>query len=379
MPSLEKSATKFLHASDLHLGSHQYRNPARSYDYINTLKEILAVGIGHSVDFYIFGGDFFTSLDILPGYFQEIISILREFKEKHDVPLIGIEGNHDIRRYSHGKKFIRGQSWIKILADLGLIILLDTESDVPNPDLFKSFDFKSRKGGKIEIKDAVIYGTRFLREKQELFLPAIKDSIPFDDNKYHILLQHFGIAGQMNNVPGINYAKIKILKQKVNYLALGHYHLQYQIDGWIFNPGSPEAVSTIEHSFQRGIFLVNIYRDEEFKKYLTKVRALRLKNRSFMWRTVCIPNDYRVRNSTQINDFIVRELYNSLPPEHLKKYHEYGGNPILYLKLTGRDRFKSRKIPLKILSKKIKDELKFIHVKIFEKFTKSTITLMNYL
>ncbi len=48
MPSLEKPAIKFLHASDLHLGSHQYRNPSRSYDYINILKEILAVGTKNS-------------------------------------------------------------------------------------------------------------------------------------------------------------------------------------------------------------------------------------------------------------------------------------------------------------------------------------------
>ena len=152
-----------------------------------------------------------------------------------------------------------------------------------------------------------------------------------------------------------------------------------QVELWIFNPGSPEAVSTIEHSFQRGIFLVTIHRDENQKQFSTKVRVVKLKNRSYLWRTVCIPNGFKFRNSSQFNDFIVRNLCNSLPPDHLKNRIELHEKPILYLKLTGRDQFNSRKIAAKILAEKIKDELQFLQVKIFEKFTKPTTTLMNYL
>ena len=68
---------RFIHASDIHLGSHQYENSSRSDDYIFALKEILQVALDYSVDFVLLGGDVFNSLDMLPGKMTIIIEILR--------------------------------------------------------------------------------------------------------------------------------------------------------------------------------------------------------------------------------------------------------------------------------------------------------------
>ena len=238
------SLTKFIHASDIHLGSHQYRNEDRANDFISAFEEILATSVLHQVDFILLGGDVFTSLEMLPGKLTRVVNLLNNFKNETEnrILIVAIEGNHDIRKFSRGQRFKqRGQSWLKLLASLGLIILLDADVELPPDEMFKEYDFKTRKGGKIRIKDVIIYGTRYLGQNPVEYLLKLKDGIEKDDDLFHILLQHFGIKGQMEQVPGVNYRRIQILKNRVNYLALGHFHLQFILDDWIFNPGSSEA------------------------------------------------------------------------------------------------------------------------------------------
>lgn len=109
-------SVKFIHASDIHLGCKQYRNTHRSNDFIHAFQEILSLACSHKVDFIILGGDVFTSIDMLPGNLNRIIDILTDFKDNSSIPIIAIEGNHDIRRYSKGIKFERNVQFL-LLAD----------------------------------------------------------------------------------------------------------------------------------------------------------------------------------------------------------------------------------------------------------------------
>ena len=105
------------------------------------------------MDFLLLGGDVFTSLEMLPGKLTKIINLLTSFKKvtKNQISIIAIEGNHDIRKFSRGVRFKkRGQSWLKLLARLGLIVLLDAELDGAPEEIFKSYNFQTRKGGKIQ-------------------------------------------------------------------------------------------------------------------------------------------------------------------------------------------------------------------------------------
>ena len=109
----KQNSVKFIHASDIHLGSHQYRSEHRSDDFIRAFYEILSLAIHYNVDFIILGGDVFTSLEILPGKLTKIVNILKNFniQTEGSIPLIAIEGNHDIRKFSRGMRFSqRGQS-----------------------------------------------------------------------------------------------------------------------------------------------------------------------------------------------------------------------------------------------------------------------------
>ena len=144
----ENEKIRFIHASDIHLGTGQYQNPERSDDFLKVLKGILDLAIKKMVNFIILGGDVFGSLDLLPEQLGKIVKILKHFKEKTQnlIKIIAIEGNHDIRKYSRGARIKRRQSWLRFLQDLDLLILLDINPDARPENLFQTYDFKSKRG-----------------------------------------------------------------------------------------------------------------------------------------------------------------------------------------------------------------------------------------
>lgn len=371
-----QDVVRFIHASDIHIGSQQYRNEYRADDFIRAFQEILELAISYHVDFILLGGDVFTSLEMLPGKLDKIVNILKNFYQytNQTISIVAIEGNHDIRKFSRGVRFKqRGQSWLKLLANLGLVILLDADLEAPPMEMFKPYNFKTRKGGKIQIKNVVIYGTRYLGEKPISYLSKIRKGIQNDDGLFHILLQHFGIEGQMKNVPGINIDYIQPLKHRIDYLALGHFHKQFIVDGWIYNPGSPEAVCSIDTSFKRGVFLVEIIGKE---KYTKKVQMIRLNNRNHLWETIVCKS---YRNKFDFYKYILQKLKQSLKALNPNIEPSNSMMPVLYLILKGLKPSKSCNIKEKELSKLIIDEIPIVDVKIYRKFTNSSKSLDKYL
>jgi len=365
---------KFIHASDIHLGSHQYRNNYRANDFISAFEEILSLAVIHQVDFILLGGDVFTSLEMLPGLLTKIVNLLTRFKivTKNQILIIAIEGNHDIRKFSRGQRFKqRGQSWLKLLASLGLIILLDADVELPSDEIFTEYDFKTRKGGKIKIKDVIIYGTRYLGQNPAEDLLKLKDGIVKDDDLFHILLQHFGIKGQLEHVPGVDYRRIQMLKDRVNYLALGHFHLQFILDDWIFNPGSSEASCSSDFSFTRGIFLVSITKNDTYTKCVKKIR---LTNRTYRWETLYIKREFR--NKESLYNYIIQKLKNSFDPfNNSESELRCIQIPVLFLVLKGMKPHHRCKINKKELTQKICENLPVVDVRIYQKFSDFLKTL----
>ncbi len=369
---------KFIHASDVHLGTAQYRNEYRSDDFIRAFQEILELAINFHVDFILLGGDIFTSLEMLPGKLTKIVNMLMDFKEftNNSILIIAIEGNHDIRKFSRGFRFERrGQSWLKLLNSLGLIVLLDIDLEAPSEEMFKPYNFETKKGGKIQIKDVMIYGTHYLGEKPISFLSKIRKAILKNNGLFNILLQHFGIEGQMETVPGVKLDDIQPLRHRVNYLALGHFHKQFILEDWIYNPGSPEAVCSIDNSFKRGIFLVEI--SKNFEKFDKQVKIIRLINRKYLWETIHL--NFEIRNKREFVTFILNKLKSSLKYLNYDIHPSNPQMPLLYLMLKGIEPSKSCKITEKDLRRKICDTLPVVDVMIYQKHVKSLKTLDNYI
>ncbi|MBY9014283.1 MAG: DNA repair exonuclease [Candidatus Lokiarchaeota archaeon] len=362
------SLIKFIHASDIHLGSHQYRNEDRANDFISAFEEILTTAVIHQVDFILLGGDVFTSLEMLPGKLTRVVNLLNKFKNETDnrIKIVAIEGNHDIRKFSRGQRFKqRDQSWLKLLASLGLIILLDADVELAPDEIFKEYDFKTGKGGKIRIKDVIIYGTRYLGQNPEEYLSKLRDGIVRDDNLFHILLQHFGIEGQMAQVPGVNYQRIQILKDRVNYLALGHYHLQFILDDWIFNPGSSESACSSDFSFIRGIFLITVTNNENYTKCVKKIRLM---NRTYRWETIYLKRE--LRSNENLYNYVIRKLKNIFDPI---KNSDSGLRsiqiPVLFLVLKGMKPHHKCKINTKELTDLLIENLPVVDARIYQKFS----------
>jgi len=266
---------KFLHLADLHLGKRQYNIKERYKDYFRAFNWMLTLSIKEEVDFIIISGDIFDSKSIDPTVLTKVYYTIHDFKEeskkqlKRDIPIVCIEGNHDNPIY-------KKKSWMTFLADLELIILLSGKYDTDTKTFtFDSFsEKKAHRGGKIEIKkDTFIYGVSYFGSFTQHIFNALKNAIPKDDSKFNILMMHFGLEGQDpgSNKPGVKRETrtLKELHDKVNYLALGHYHKQYVFpskDPWVFNPGSLELNDLRELSYPRGAFLATISGKEYYRK-----------------------------------------------------------------------------------------------------------------
>ncbi len=368
---------RFIHTSDIHLGSHQYEKSLRSDDFIFALKEVLQISQNISADFILLGGDIFNSLDILPGKMKVIIEILKEFQKatKGKVPIITIEGNHDIRRFSRGVKFRhRDQSWLKVCAKLGLLILLDADFQAPSEHVFQPYDFEQVKGGKIQIKNVVIYGSRYLGEKPISALSIIRKGIKKEGGIYNILLQHFGVEGQMKNVPGVPLEILKPLHHRVDYLALGHFHKQFILDNWIYNPGSAEAVSSMDFKYNRGIFFVEISGLETFEK---KVQILKLNNRRYLKKFIC--NPFQFKKKENFYRYIIKRL--KMAPEFVRitKITSCLKSPFLFLTIRGVKPFLYYDIKHREFEKFLVQNLPIVGAKVYQNYDSKIITLENYL
>jgi len=344
------------------------------------LKGIIDLAITKKVNFILLGGDVFSSLDILPEQLGRIVKILKDFREKtqNSIKIIAIEGNHDIRKYSRGARIKRRQSWLRFLQDLDLLILLDINPDAPPEKLFQTYDYKTKKGGKIRIGNIIVYGTSYLGRRTEELLPRIRSGIAKNDGCFHILLQHFGIKGQMKNVPGILPYKVQPLKDRINYLALGHYHLQFKLGGWIFNPGSGEAVSSIESNYKRGIFLVEINTESEKKNNFSfNVKNITLKNREHLWFTIYFPQIFQ--GEQDVISFITEKLKKKFSDKIEERNLPHSKKPVLYLVLRGNKPLFSSNLDLRNLQYRILEQFPVISTRIYEKYVENIRTLETFI
>lgn len=369
---------KFLHASDLHLGRFQYRNQARANDFIVAFEKLLILARSQKVDFILLGGDVFNSLELMPGIFTLLIKVIKQHQEcnETEIPIIAIEGNHDIRKMSRGMRFKeRGQSWLKVMNELGLIILLDGEVNDPTAEMFAPYNFERRSGGKIRIKEAIIYGTHYLGENPYKELRKIGMAIEQEKEPgtFRILLQHFGIEGQLGDVPGIDFRQVDPLRDTVDYLALGHFHDCFIIDDWVFNPGSTEAGCSADHSYVRGVFLVEM----NHKKPSKKVKHVQLANRSFLNLKILL--ETTCTNSESLYREVIRKLRENIPHESMKTFQDERLMPVLYLTLKGKSLSRSCKINEKNLTAMIIKNIPIVDVHLRQRFKTEKTTLEIFL
>jgi DNA repair exonuclease SbcCD nuclease subunit len=248
---------RFLHLADVHLGFDRYDSKARTQDFFYAFQDVLEkYALDESVDFVLIAGDLFEHRNIQPQILNQAQVCLQRLREA-GIPVLAIEGNHDNRPY--GTK----TSWLRYLADWGQLILLEPGDGAAGEPFYTPWN--GTHGGYIDLACGVrVLGSRWYGASAPKAIEQIAAAVaelPPTANPT-VLLFHHGLEGQVSRYAGaLRYPEVLPLKQAgIDYLALGHIHKNYEVEGWIFNPGSIEANSVEESRFVRGAYVVEIER-----------------------------------------------------------------------------------------------------------------------
>lgn len=248
---------RFLHVADVHLGFDRYDSKERTQDFFYALQDALnRYAIAPQVDFVLIAGDLFEHRNIQPNILNQAQICLQSLQAA-GIPVLAIEGNHDNRPY--GTK----TSWLRYLSDWGALKLLEPGDLTAGEPFYAPWNEDTKRGGYIDLPCGVRvlgsywYGATAPKAIEQI-AAAIQALPPSSGGT--VLMFHHGLEGQIARYQGaLRYADLLPLKRAgVDYLALGHIHKNYELENWIFNPGSIEANSVEEASFARGVYLVEL-------------------------------------------------------------------------------------------------------------------------
>ena len=253
---------KFLHLSDVHLGCRRYNLEERTKDFFRSWHDVITThALPGRVDFMLIAGDFFDRRNIDPQTMNHALAGLQTLKDA-GIPVVVIEGNHDRR------DAVSPYSWMRSFSQAGYLVLLEPASDEENPLTMTPWDDAERSGSYIDIKGARIFGSHWYGTTANVAIPMLADALrrARGENLFNILMLHTDVEGQLSRpIPALSVERLKELRALVDYVALGHTHKRFEIDGWAYNPGSLEACSIDEYREERGAYLVEVDDDRNVK------------------------------------------------------------------------------------------------------------------
>ena len=236
---------KFAHCADIHLGARPRSIRRRKLDIFDSYITMCRDMVSRDVSTVIMAGDvlhtkmvdFETSSKLREGL--EIISSGSNVV----VDIVAIPGNHD---------YVADFDWLK-----------HYENYLTTPALV-DYRFDSwRTYGTVYIYD-VPWGT--IKDNVELIKKYYEQANP---ENFNILVCHQAVEGKIygenKSIPAIPLEFIQSIRDRFNYIALGHIHHSYIVDGVAFNPGSIEYLSTGDWGAVTGYFLVSVYDDLSFE------------------------------------------------------------------------------------------------------------------
>jgi DNA repair exonuclease SbcCD nuclease subunit len=256
---------QFIHLADVHLGYDQYGSKERYNDFARAFMDILDDAIRRKVDVVLIAGDLFNKRAIDALTLTQAYESLQKLKAQ-SIPVVAIEGNHDRSYYRDG------MSWLKFLARQKLLALLnpimrDGEPVLApwNPDtlLGAYFDLSDGTGrSRLRVYGLPWFGASTARvvESFARALSRARAGEAREGVEYRVLLMHTGVDGVVPHLHGLpTRAQLEPLHGLVDYLALGHVHKPYEMDGWMYNPGSTETCGAEEAQWEdRGYYHVEV-------------------------------------------------------------------------------------------------------------------------
>lgn len=276
---------RFVHIGDIHLGYRQYKLSERENDYFQAFLDICSGDFlqANQIDFMVISGDLFDMRSISADVYNQAVYALRQAKE-YGIPVIAIEGNHDLKEAQHYSS--SPGSWYEALAQNSLMTFLyPSASESGDLELLPLASDKFQGGAYIDLvirqHKVRIIGSRWYGMKANNVIPLYAEKIKDlpDRADFSIFLFHGGYEDVLPlNMGGISLASFEALGKEVDYIGLGHIHQYYTVKGskeqdYVFNPGSLEAHSTLEATFERGALITEVNDNNQissttlYKKY----------------------------------------------------------------------------------------------------------------
>lgn len=273
----------FLHLADTHVGFMQYGQKKRYNDFAQAALWAVLQAIERKVDFVVLAGDWFHQRSgVQPFTMSQSARILGLLKER-GIPCLAIEGNHDRPHYAD-----RDMSWMEYLAQLGYLIRLNF---VPGRDApLQRADAEHPDGHFCEpLPGVLVFGMGYKGASTEALLPELAQHVQCirdrENAAYSILALHTGVEREttFQGAGDVSASKLLELKETgLDYVALGHYHLPFEIEDWAYNPGSTEVTSMDRLNLEKpgGVNLVEVDTDRSGLKH--EVRHLVSPTRPFV-------------------------------------------------------------------------------------------------
>jgi DNA repair exonuclease SbcCD nuclease subunit len=250
----------FVHTADNHLGYEQYGVKDRFNDFALAFHAIVDDAIARRADLFLVAGDLFNKRAIDALTLIQAQEALQRLKTA-GIPAVAIEGNHDRSYYRDGI------SWLQFLCWQGLLYLLNPVVREGTPVL-APWDQQAMRGAYVDFKGGALrvyglpwYGAGTVRVMEQLAaeLARVRPAEEAAGVEYRVLLLHTGVEGILPQLHGLpTRQQFEPLRGLVDYVALGHVHKPYEIDEWLYNPGSTETWSAEESAWERGYYYVTI-------------------------------------------------------------------------------------------------------------------------
>ncbi|TYB32926.1 MAG: DNA repair exonuclease [Flexistipes sinusarabici] len=237
----------FIHTADLHLGRGLDHFPDNSLEiYEHLLKTIENTATRNVVDFILFAGDTFNSLDVDISIKKKFLDLIKNLG-KHNIEIFYACGNHDFFQSKFYKPFLNEKNFHIF------------------PEYWQSY----------ERDEAVIHGYSF--NKAAFKKKMLHDYSPEVTGKTNIFCFHTNISEVSSQHE--NYAPSSLQEFEKfplnSYFGLGHIHQHNLIrEGkhTIVYPGSPLPTRIIETG-EKGFYLVKQNSNKTFEKNFIKSGA----------------------------------------------------------------------------------------------------------
>lgn len=253
----------FTHTADNHLGYEQYGYKERFNDFARAFHSVVQGAIERHADFFIVAGDLFNKRAIDAQTLMQAQEALQRLKDA-GIPAIAIEGNHDRSYYKDGASWLQFLCWQKLLILLSPIVQEGVPQLTPWDRETMRGAYVDLQGGKLRVYGLPWYGASTARVMEGFAheLAAGHEAETAAGVEYRLLMMHTGVEGIVPQLHGLpTRSQFEPLRGLVDYIALGHVHKQYEIDDWIYNPGSTETWGAEESAWERGYYVVTVDTD----------------------------------------------------------------------------------------------------------------------